>query len=348
MEHSAGTRAEVDRRIAEVGVVKATVERGVAALLFTYRCTIACRHCLFGSAPDRPDAVMSRQLAVDALAMLHDLGRVVHIAGGEAMIYWPELAAVMAEACRRGTQPHFVETNASFAVTDALARERLSFLKDHGLVGIYLSADAFHQEWVPPERVRRVRDMAVELFGAPNVFRADVTDVQLADYAAIGRDPVRREEYARAAYRPMLVGTAYDQLRHLYAEHALAELPLQRSNYRGEQATRGCGLELDERIWEVHVDPYGNIQTNCGVILGRVAGGTVREAMARGGQHANPLVRLLIAEGPFGLADYAHKRFGYTVPERAVSRCSLCYETRRFLRTFHPETFGPAEIYAGG
>ena len=115
---------------------------------------------------------------------------------------------------------------------------------------------------------------------------------------------------------------------------------------RGEQATRGCSLELDERIWEVHVDPYGNIQTNCGVILGTVAAaGSVRNALAWGGRHPNPLVSILLAEGPFGLAAYAREHYGYTLPERAVSRCSFCYEVRRFLRRFHPDTFGPAEVY---
>jgi MoaA/NifB/PqqE/SkfB family radical SAM enzyme len=38
-------RSDVDRLIAEVGVVKPGVQLGVAALLYTYRCTIACRHC---------------------------------------------------------------------------------------------------------------------------------------------------------------------------------------------------------------------------------------------------------------------------------------------------------------
>lgn len=348
MDPATGTRASVDRRIAELGVVKATGELGVAALLFTYRCTIACRHCLFGAAPTRPNVVMSHRLAVDALAMLHDLGRVVHIAGGEAMMYWPEMAAVVAEACRHGTQPHFVETNASFAVTRDIVRERFAFLKDHGLVGLCLSADAFHQEWVPPDRVRRVRDVAVELFGAQNVFRANVSDADLDEWAAIARDPTRRDDYARTRYRPMLVGTAYDQFRHLYPDHAIADLPLKRASYRGEQDTRGCGLELDERIWEVHVDPYGNIQTNCGVILGTVADAPRLNALAWGRQHANPLVRILVSEGPFGLAEYARDRYGYVVPDRAVTRCSFCYETRRFLRSYHPDTFGPAEVYECG
>lgn len=51
-------RSAVDQQIRQVGIVKAGVERRVAAILFTYRCTITCRHCLFGCGGRRPNAVM--------------------------------------------------------------------------------------------------------------------------------------------------------------------------------------------------------------------------------------------------------------------------------------------------
>jgi hypothetical protein len=45
----------VDEVIAQVGVAKAIGIKHVASLLFSYRCTIACKHCLFNCSPKRPD-----------------------------------------------------------------------------------------------------------------------------------------------------------------------------------------------------------------------------------------------------------------------------------------------------
>ena len=84
-------RTDTDRLVDELGISKAGFQLRVAAVLFTYRCTIRCRHCLFGSAPERPDVVMTPRQCADALKLLHETGRVVHIAGGEPLLYWDML-----------------------------------------------------------------------------------------------------------------------------------------------------------------------------------------------------------------------------------------------------------------
>ena len=40
--------AEVNRVVAEIGIPAAGNRLGVAAILYTYRCTIGCGHCCFG------------------------------------------------------------------------------------------------------------------------------------------------------------------------------------------------------------------------------------------------------------------------------------------------------------
>src|SRR5512136_3014503 len=112
-------REKVDALVAEVGVVKAGTKLGVAALLYTYQCTIACRHCLFGCAASRPKVHMSTPKAVEYLGHLHELGRVIHIAGGEPMMHWSDLKVVLELSYAAGVQPHFIETNCSFATDDA-------------------------------------------------------------------------------------------------------------------------------------------------------------------------------------------------------------------------------------
>jgi len=338
-------RGGADQLVADVGIREATKRLGVAALVFTYRCSIACRHCLFGCSAGRPDVVMTVDQAVRALEMLHDLGRVVHVAGGEAMCYWQRLQDVLAAACERGCQPHFIETNCSFAVSDEIVRRRLEFIRDCGVAGMFYSADPFHQEHVPAAFVDRVGRVTREIFGEANAFGHPGPLEAIEAFAEIARDERRLRQYA--AENPlMLVGEAYRNFADLYEDHPLDDLPGMTWGWKPPDAKAGCRSHFDlDDIWEVHVDPYDNIQTNCGVILGDARKTTPREVLDRSRPHGDPLVEILIREGPVGLAAYARDRHGYTVPATAKTRCSLCYEVRRFLRPHHPETFGPAELY---
>lgn len=337
-------RDVVDDRIRQVGLTKAGAELKVAAILFTYRCTISCRHCLFGCRGAHPDVVMDPQRCVRYLAQLHQLGRVVHIAGGEPMLYWDVLSQTLQLASRRTLSPHFIETNCSFADEDTVVRERFGFFQACGLYGVLLSADPYHQEHVPPENFLRARRIATEVFGPENVWAPDVPDDQVCRYAEIARDETKLAEYVRA-HPPTLTGKAHAQLARFVDAVPIDEVP-PHPGWRGEAQSRHCAAEFDAAgIWEVHIDPYDNVQTNCGVILGKADRTPVDELMSRGPGKANFIVRILSEEGPTGLAEFARRRHGFQMPERARQKCGLCYMARRFLRPYYPDILGPGEIY---
>lgn len=337
-------RDAVDERIRQIGLVKAGGELKVAAILFTYRCTISCRHCLFACGRSRPDVAMDPRRCVRYLGQLHDLGRVVHIAGGEPMLYWDVLAETLELASRQGLSPHFIETNCSFATDDAVVRQRFGLFKRRGLFGVLLSCDPYHQEHVPPENFIRARRIAREMFGAENVWASDASEEQVRDYANIHRDGGRLAEHVRAN-PPMFTGRACQELGRFIDPVPIDQLPPQRG-WRGELRPPDCAAEFDaESIWEVHIDPYDNIQTNCGVILGKADRISVAELMARGLREANFIVRVLSEEGPTGLAEFARREHGFQMPQRARQKCELCFTTRRFLRPHYPDILAPEEIY---
>jgi len=78
-----------------------------------------------------------------------------------------------------------------------------------------------------------------------------------------------------------------------------------------------------------------------------VAPNIVAEMIARGPGDANFITRLVCEGGPFALAEFARERHGFAIPERACSKCDLCYTARSFLRLFYPDLLGPAEVYGG-
>lgn len=339
------SKSDIDRLIDEVGLSEATRLSKVAAILFTYRCSIACKHCLFGCAADRPEVVMTPRLCADSLAMLHETNRIVHIAGGEAMMYWETLAEALRLAHADRCEPHFVETNCSFAANDNIVRERFTYMADHGVKGLYASADPFHQEFVSPERYLRVRRIAKEVFGE-NKFSGPEGDEQtIRELAEIHGDEDRLREYVRKN-TPNMMGTAHKALSRFLDTHAPDSPDLPAKGWPGAGDEKDCLAQFKaDSMWELHIDPYGNIQTNCGMILGSVEETTPARVLAERPETVNRFVEVVCEGGPLALAELAAKEYGFTWPESVTQGCELCYLARCHLRQFHPEVFGPAEVY---
>ncbi len=98
----------VDEVVEKRGVAEAIRIKHVASLLFTYRCTIACKHCLFNCSPDQPPVYVSFRDGLDFLGQLRATGRVVHIAGGEPMMYYDEMLKIWRAANEEGLSPPFL------------------------------------------------------------------------------------------------------------------------------------------------------------------------------------------------------------------------------------------------
>jgi len=96
-------------------------------------------------------------------------------------------------------------------------------------------------------------------------------------------------------------------------------------------------------MWEIHIDPYGNIQTCCGIVLGN-AHRTLLPDLMKVGFMGNEVAKIVYEEGPFGLLKLARK-LGYSPRDGYPQKCNLCWEVRRFLRPHYPDILGPDEIY---
>ncbi len=111
--------------ISEHGVAAAIGMKHVASHLYASRCTLSCKRCCFCRSPRRPSTRPATEQAVEWLRQLHQTDRVIHIAGGETMMFDDDLPAICIAANRHGASPHFIETNGTFARTDALTRDRI-------------------------------------------------------------------------------------------------------------------------------------------------------------------------------------------------------------------------------
>ena len=332
----------VDEFVRRHGVVRALPAKRAASLLLTYRCTIACAHCLFNCSPQQPRRVHSVEQGVRYLRMLRATDRLVHIAGGEAMLEYETMLAICREASEHGAAPHFVETNATWCTNTALVRRRLAELKEAGVQGVLMSADPFHFAFLPADRYLRCYETAAEIFGEKNLLAERLTRPQLRELRQIGRDPERLAERVRR-FPPRMVGRAGEVLARFLPSRPLEHLANDLLWYGAAQGM-SCAREFDPNtMWEIHLDPYGNIQTCCGVILGNVEQTPLPELIAAGFGVGNPIVTALREEGPLGLLRLA-EALGYQ-REEYVQKCHLCWQVRKFLRPHYPQILGPDEIY---
>jgi hypothetical protein len=267
----------------------------------------------------------------------------VHLTGGEPFGDWDHLLELAQRASAERIGPlQKVETNAFWATDASILRERISALAEAGMETFCISADPYHQQFVPIARARLAADVAKDLLGEQRV------QVRWEDWLADGQDTAGMPPAERAALFARYAADGRDRLNGRAAV-ALADLT-ERKHWQ-DFADVHCRETL-LRGKQVHVGPGGLILpgTCAGIVLGRVEGPTgVADAWnALNEDHAGRGVVGVLAEtGPAGLADRAVAK-GF-VPDRRgyAGKCHLCWDVRRFLAGTgeFPDELGPEWMY---
>lgn len=320
-----------------------------AGLMVTYWCSSRCAFCYVYGGPEH-DRMMTQAHALalwrglDALAAEVGGPMRIHLAGGEAFRDWPYLASLVRAAHDAGHSPlEKVETNAFWAVTEAVARSRLELLNALGMERLVVSADEFHQEFVPFARVQNVVAAARQVLGTGRLI------VRWWDFVqqpiAVPPDAAGRWAALKAAFERHT-----DRLTGRAAEQVAPLLPGQPADAFAEEHCRVALLESKH----VHIDPYGNIFPGicAGIILGRAQTAAdvnhVWHTLAATWA-THPVIARLVAGGSYALYEEACKHGYQPLESGYASKCHLCAHVRRFLHEtgVWPECIGPAECYGG-
>lgn len=282
-------------------------------LILTERCDASCAHCWFSCGPEKT-ATMSRYDAQDYVDKASRAGvEWISLTGGEPMLYPPLVENLVAYASGRGLRTELV-TNCNWADTPDKASGTLRRLMDAGLDVVNVSADDFHQAFVPFERVGHVYAAAKRL-GLKMVVMSVLSrgGSRLSDVAAkLGDEippPGEAEGHAaigiESGFTPVGRG---------------ASLPRGEWHPDASPLTGGCGAVLRD----LGVKPSGEVLPCCsasatipGFGLGNLddyeLGGMLDEAWG------SDVFKVLSEKGPTGLIDGPLKGI-------YVNRCHLCSE----------------------
>jgi len=314
-------------------------------LILTWRCTNACRHCLYRCSPAQPDRAMDAALLERTFAALaREPGfNGLHLAGGEATLDLDLLELALRTAARHGVAIDYLETNAHWCDDETRGRAVFGRLREAGLGAVLISASLYHNEFIPFDRTRAAVVSARATFGTggvivwtPQVFSlmqrlpAERTHTLVESCRLLGLDPERGDLHRLHGYvRP--AGRAASSLRAGLQRHPA-------EHFRGERCA-----DVLAATGHIHIAPGGELFT--GHCPG-IAPGDVDDLHPRIG--ADTAFATLWHAGPWGLAQRAADEAGFAPdPTGYVSGCDLCFQARKALRTAgRCPDLRPAEAYA--
>lgn len=307
--------------------------------MLSYKCTAACRHCMYACSPTWDADWISEADLMRGLAQLAphiapgpwgpetiSLNHGLHFTGGEPFMNFPLLLRAVEMAHELGIPSLFVETNGYWCRDDEIARERLNALRAAGCRGILVSVNPFYAEYVPFERTERCIRASGEVFGRNvMVYQAEYY-ARFKELGVQGR--MSLDEYQQRAggerlaerVELFLMGRAARRLRDLYPTY-----PARR--FFG-QPCRPHFL----RGWHNHFDNYGHLVAGyCGGIsLGSWF--DLDELIEEGiDLDEHPVLGYLVAEDIAGLLHFG-RGLGYEPPSSGyLSKCDLCLDLRTYL-----------------
>lgn len=266
----------------------------------------------------------------------------VHLTGGEPFGDWERLIAVCRLARARGLGGlELVETNAFWADDVNLIRERIGQLDEAGMEKLKISADPYHQQFVPIQRCRLAARVAEGLLGPGRV------QVRWRDWLDEGFDTAGLDDAAR---RELFLSYARRGRERMNGRAAALLAGGLESMEPAAFADKPCSDSL-LRSRHVHVGADGGIMpgTCAGILLGRAGCKPIAEIWRGLSQdHAErAVVGPLASRGPTALLGEAMEH-GF-VPGRYASKCHLCWEIRHHLARLklHGDELGPRWMYEG-
>ena len=311
------------------------------AWIVTYACNLRCRHCFFDTHPGgdvlRPDTV---RWALASLRRPEDL-RWQHLTGGEPMLSLDDVGDILSTFREFARWDIGIATNGFWADSEATASRVVSRLKNGGVTGVCLSADAFHQPAVPVENIRRAVLAVAEAGLTGHSF---VVSCRLAADSPEADKINSETDRVLAQLGPVPLPLAPTTLRYLGRGRARgsAQEGIPDGPCRDLSCCLGaCGPFEPQMVW---IDPAGRVMICYGLVIGSIQERTLQEILDAYRPDGHPVLERLAGRGPIALYELAKEK-GWRPSRGFADECDLCYASRAFLREVFPAILAPDECY---
>ena len=299
-------------------------------IMLSYRCTSACRHCMYRCSPYKPDEWMTIEMAEQIFSSLKNEKYLesIHIGGGEPTMKWPFLLDFIRLAVKMNIRIEYMETNASWCKKREDTKKKMNELKEAGLKSLLVSVSMFHNEFVTFTCTRNCVEVARDVFGDENV----ITYLphmyhMLAEMPDEGKHSVEdfcRQHGVKSDSTAMI--KLYDIVPSGRAVTAL------RTCYQAKGSTTYNGQNCSKELLSTthfHIDHLGNLFTGCCAGIIPATQPNLHPLITR---ETHPIFSILCSDGPFGLMETIGKEHKFNPKTKGyVSKCDLCLHIREHL-----------------
>jgi hypothetical protein len=269
----------------------------------------------------------------------------IHLSGGEIFGDWPRLISLVRRAKAEGlVRLEKVETNGFWLADEDEACRRIEALGEAGMEFLAISADPFHQHYVPLEQVRRLAELGRKTLGPTRV------QVRWEEWMENGEDLTAVTPEHRNAVFAKWLTRGYERINGRAAEELAGLMERKPIDTFRESICRKSLL----RGKHIHVNPDGTLTPGvcAGILLGSWGSGEESSIAAnwqrlKDEYDSRPIVSTLATGGPVALAEQAAERGFVIDPRGYVSKCHLCWSLRKWLfaKGLGGEELGPAWLY---
>ena len=251
--------------------------------------------------------------------------------GGEPMLYPARTVAIFKKAQKMKIPVIEMLTNGTWGRdkkrAEALARD----LKDAGLNTLGISVDAFHLEHIPLEYPR---------YAAQASLMAGIEKIvwNVAVLESLSADNRYDKITARILKELEPVGIEAHVHKVAAAGRALETIPqfFQRTSLEGpcEGETPMENTLTNPR--SLSIEPSGSAEVCWHLSIGNAKQTPLSRIINEYGWQKNPMIKVLVEEGPMGLLKEAKSLVGPFNEDLYVNKCHLCVEVRKYLQRLKP------------
>ncbi len=305
-----------------------------------YHCNFNCAHCFFETQTEGP--LLDPDLVKRVLTDIQQYQKLkwLHFSGGEPLLYDENFNELIRTSRKLYDGAIGISTNAFWAKSSQVAREKVAAIKSLGVDGIAVSCDAFHQEFVsvefPARAVRAIEaaDMKVHSYLIGTLLKEDQKEA--------GAKNALTRELLRLAKGESEIPVALPENRALGKG---GNFVMQRSLQKVEPCSElscclgNCSPFNPAMVW---IDPYGNVLICYGLKIGNVYERDLSQILADYNPDEHPVTHVLGNETPNRLA---YINGDESIAEKYYDSCDACYRLRKKLRKSFPEAIGPEEHF---
>lgn len=303
-----------------------TVER--IELAVTYLCNARCRHCYSTWGKEGFPAHIDRSLAQEIVRRVGRKYRPESIMtfGGEPLLFPEIVYAIHKEALNMGIPSREVITNGYWSKEAEKTREIARKLAESGVNEIHISVDAFHQEHVPLEIVRRSAEACLE---------AGIEDIAWNPCWVVSEDDDNQyNRRTRSILKKLEDLPIRNSGGNVMEPEGFALINLKEFLPPREEIPAGkCGdipyTDPLDSIKSIYVEPDGRIAVCKDFQIGNASKTDIIDLIESYDPFKIPEMRAIIENGMEGLADWARAKGVEPDPEGYYSICQMCIDIRK-------------------